>query len=71
VQELQAIKAIALSTPSDVANVHGLKEEMKALNNAISKNEVHLVALKKSKDNYQKKKEENCRHPMDEYAILQ
>jgi len=44
VQELQAIKAMAFSTPLDVANMHGLKEEVKVLNNAISKNDKCLVA---------------------------
>jgi hypothetical protein len=71
IKEQQKIKDMKLSESSIAAVVHGLKEELKAVNNAIFENDESLVALRKSKDNYYKKKQENRVHLMDECAVLQ
>jgi len=71
VKELRQIQDMELSTSPNVGMVHGLKEELKAVNNAISENDEWLVALRKSKDYYYNKKQANRGHLTDECAVLQ
>lgn len=71
VKELRQIQDMELSTSPNAGMVHGLKEELKAVNNAISENDEWLVALRKSKDYYYNKKQANRGHLIDECAVLQ
>jgi hypothetical protein len=71
VDELHKIKNNNLSIPSSVTIVHGLREKLKEVMNAISNNENYVVTLKKSRDYYRKKKEEGCVHKMNKCALYQ
>ena len=51
-EELRQIQNNNLSIPSSAITVHGLREKLKEVTNAISNSENYLVTLKKSKDYY-------------------
>lgn len=61
VKKLRDLQAQKLSSSTNATVVYGLKEELRAINKAISQNDERLVALRKSKDHYcQKKKRTRC-----------
>lgn len=71
VAELRKIRAMELNAETSARAMPMLKEEMKAVNKAISENDKYLASLRTSRDQYYKKKQEKHRDLQDVHRVLQ